>query len=59
MKIDYKILWIDDQIEVFKEDGYIDEINLFLKSFGLNPIVTYINNKEKFIKNLSKRFAFN
>ena len=56
MKIDYKILWIDDQIEVFKEDGYIDEINLFLKSFGLNPIVTYINNKEKFIKNLNDTY---
>lgn len=56
MKIDYKILWIDDLIEVFKEDRYIHEIDLFLKNYGLNPIIDYVSNKEQFIKKLNDTY---
>ncbi len=44
MKLDYKILWLDDKIEDFKDDEYIDEVVEHLKKEELNPIIKHLRN---------------
>ena len=45
MKLDYKILWLDDKIEDFKDDEYIDEVVEHLKKEELNPIIHETNDQ--------------
>ena len=52
MKIDYKILWIDDNISTFKEDGYIKEIEEHLINFGFEPKIILTSNRKDFINYL-------
>ncbi len=57
MKLDYKILWLDDKIEeLFVEDQYIEEIDAFLKDEGFNPIIITVSKEEEFFKELDDSF---
>lgn len=48
MKLDYKILWLDDKIQDFIDDEYIDEIEQHLKNEEFNPIIHYTNEQSIF-----------
>jgi len=48
MKLDYKILWLDDKIDDFRDDEYIDEITEYLKNEEFNPIIHETSNQTKF-----------
>ena len=53
MKLDYKILWLDDKIEDFKDDEYIDEVVEHLKKEELNPIIHETNDQSQFFDYLA------
>ena len=48
MKLDYKILWLDDKIHEFEEDEFINEIAEHLIEEGFNPIIDTTDNQENF-----------
>ena len=48
MKLDYKILWLDDKIDDFIEDGYLEEIESHLKDEEFNPSIDKTNNQKDF-----------
>ena len=56
MKIEYKILWLDDQIDSFIEDELIEEIEDHLKSEGFKPTIIPVKNSEEFFKLLDDSF---
>ena len=53
MKLDYKILWLDDKIEDFKDDEYIDEVVEHLKNEEFNPIIHETNDQSQFFDYLA------
>lgn len=52
MKLDYKILWLDDKIQDFKDDEYIDEVIEHLKNEEFNPIIHETNDQSEFFNYL-------
>jgi len=56
MKIDYKILWLDDQINDFIEDEIIEEVESFLVTQGFRPKITTVSKSEEFFKVLDNSF---
>ena len=59
MKLDYKILWLDDKMEEFVEDDYNLELEEYLIELGFNPIVTTVAKEEAFFKVLDDSFDNN
>ena len=39
MKVEYKVLWIDDLIDEFEEEGCINAISEHLEEEGFKPII--------------------
>jgi hypothetical protein len=37
MKLEYKILWLDDEIQAFIDDEYIEELESYISSKGFIP----------------------
>jgi CheY-like chemotaxis protein len=57
MKLDYKILWLDDKIqELFIDDEYIDEIDTYLKEEGFNPKIVAVSKEEDFFAKLDDSY---
>jgi CheY-like chemotaxis protein len=56
MKIDYKILWLDDQIDLFIEDELIDKIEKHLIENGFNPIVSTAKKSDLFFEKLDDSY---
>jgi CheY-like chemotaxis protein len=56
MKLDYKILWLDDKMEVILEGGYDAEIKDFLVKEGFNPIIVTVKNEKEFFENLNDSY---
>jgi len=56
MKLDYKILWLDDKMDEFIEDDYHLELEEYLKELGFNPIVKSVAKEEAFFKILDDSF---
>jgi hypothetical protein len=56
MKLDYKILWLDDKMDVILEGEYDSEIKDFLFEEGFNPIIVTVKNEEEFFKNLDDSY---
>lgn len=54
MKLDYKILWLDDKISEFRDDEYVQEIKEYLQSEEFNPIIHETNDQSEFFKYLQK-----
>lgn len=44
MKLTYKILWIDDQIEDYIDMGINNEIETYIESLGFDPKLDYFEN---------------
>jgi len=54
MKLDYRILWLDDKIEDFIDDEYLEEIENYLKDEEFNPIIDVTDNQDNFYGYLIK-----
>src|SRR5690606_29259589 len=54
MKLHYKILWIDDNIEEFIELGIRDELFAFLELKGFEPIIDCFEETSPAIANLQR-----
>lgn len=56
MKLNYSILWLDDKIEEFTDDGWIEEINQHLTEEGFEPKVIPMTRYDDFIGRLDDSF---
>jgi len=56
MKLDYKILWLDDKMDVIIEGQYDTEIKNHLIEQGFNPIIVTVKNEKDFFTNLDNTF---
>ena len=54
MKLEYKILWLDDKIDDFIDDGYLEEIEEHLIDEEFNPFIDKTNNQQDFYTYLNK-----
>jgi CheY-like chemotaxis protein len=54
MKIEYKILWLDDNINIFVEDELISEIESHLTDNGFIPIIETASNAHDFFEKLKQ-----
>ena len=50
MKITYNILWLDDAIDEFQEDGFIGEINEYLEGEGFVPHIRTVSKVNEFLQ---------
>lgn len=53
MKIDYNVLWLDDQIDVFIEDEYVDGIKSHLEEEGFNANIITVSKPVDFFLQLN------
>lgn len=56
MKLEYKILWLDDKIEEFIEDEVIDEIKEHLIENNFVPNIVTVDNSIDFFKKLDDSY---
>jgi len=56
MKLEYKILWLDDKIAEFIEDDIIDEVNDYLVSEGFSPTIVTCDVAEDFFNELNDSY---
>jgi CheY-like chemotaxis protein len=52
MKIEYNVLWLDDQIDAFIDDGWVDKIKEHLEKEGFNPNVITVSKQDDFFSHL-------
>ncbi|HIP34015.1 MAG TPA: response regulator [Bacteroidia bacterium] len=48
MKLDYRILWLDDKINDFIDDEHVDDIKKHLKDEEFNPIIDVTDKQDEF-----------
>lgn len=53
MKLKYNILWLDDQIDEFIEDGFVNQLAQYLEEEGFEPNIEPISNVVDFFSKLS------
>lgn len=53
MKITYKILWLDDQINLFIEDELVQELEDFLRDEGFTPSIQTASTSAEFFEQLN------
>lgn len=56
MKLNYKILWLDDQQEVILEDGYKDEVSKYLEEQGFQAQIDVVKNEKDFFEKLDETY---
>ncbi len=56
MKLDYKILWLDDKMDEILEDNYLDEIYEYLSSQGFTPVIATSKNETEFFDQLNDSY---
>lgn len=56
MKLEYKILWLDDKIEEFKELEVIEEVETHLKENGFIPNIITVDNSTDFFIHLNDSY---
>jgi len=56
MKLDYKILWLDDKMDVIIDGQYDAEIKKHLFEQGFNPIIITVKDEKEFFRNLDDSF---
>lgn len=56
MKVEYKVLWIDDLIDEFEEEGCINAISEHLEEEGFKPIIITSSKPDVFFDNLDDSF---
>jgi len=58
MKINYKILWLDDEINAFIDDGFVEKIQKHLKEEGFAPDIQTVSKVSDFFGKLDDSFDF-
>jgi CheY-like chemotaxis protein len=58
MKINYKILWLDDEIDAFREDEFIDKVQQHLEEKGFAPDIQTVAKVTDFFDQLDDSFDF-
>jgi CheY-like chemotaxis protein len=53
MKIEYNVLWLDDQIDTFIDDEYVDKIKNHLEEEGFNANVITVSKPDDFFSYLN------
>lgn len=53
MKIEYNILWLDDQIDEFIEDEFVSKIEDYLEEEGFSPKVVTVSKPQDLLDRLS------
>ncbi len=56
MKLEYKILWLDDNIEAFIEDEHIDEIEKYITNQGFDTTIDTKDKSEDFFSALDETY---
>ena len=56
MKITYNILWLDDAIDEFQEDGFVDKINKYLEEEGFIAYIRTVSKVNEFLRYLSEEY---
>jgi len=56
MKLEYKILWLDDKIKDFIEDGFIEEVEQHLINNNFIPTITPVSKTSDFFNELDSSF---
>jgi CheY-like chemotaxis protein len=56
MKLDYKILWLDDQIKDFIEDEIIEEVEEYLSLQGFRPEIITTSKSDDFFAKLDNSY---
>lgn len=56
MKLKYNILWLDDQIDEFIEDGFVDQIKEFLDNEGFEHNIKPLSCTDEFFACLSDQW---
>jgi CheY-like chemotaxis protein len=56
MKIEYRILWLDDKIDEFIEDEYIDQIKEYLEEKGFEATIITVSKADNFFAELDSSF---
>ena len=56
MKITYNILWLDDAIHEFQEDGFVHKIDEYLRNEGFVPNIKTKSSIDGFLKDLSNEY---
>jgi CheY-like chemotaxis protein len=56
MKLDYKILWLDDQIKDFIEDEIIEEVEDYLSLQGFRPEIITTSKSDEFFEKLDNSY---
>lgn len=56
MKIDYRILWLDNEMKAFIEDEVISEIEKHLVDEGFNPVIMTTSNTDDFFSKLNDSY---
>lgn len=56
MKLNYKILWLDDRMQTIVDDGYIEELNEFIIELGFQSEIITVNNESDFFEKLDDSF---
>lgn len=54
MKLEYKILWLDDNKKAIEEDGYPSEIEEHLRKKAFIPKIILVDSKDDFFGNLEQ-----
>ncbi len=52
MKLEYKILWLDDNKKAIEEDSYSSEIEEYLREKAFIPEIMLVDHKDEFFRNL-------
>lgn len=56
MRIEYKILWLDDKAKAIRDDNYIEDIENYLKELYFEPQIILTKNEEEFFEELNNDF---
>lgn len=56
MKLEYKILWLDDKKDIIVEGDYQREIEEYLGDFGFIPSIILVKNESEFFTHLNDSF---
>lgn len=56
MKLEYKILWLDDKMDEIIQDDYPREIKKYLESNGFIPKIIIVKNEKDFLDQLDDSF---
>jgi CheY-like chemotaxis protein len=56
MKLEYKILWLDDEIQAFIDDEYIEELESYISSKGFIPNIQTVKKASELYKQIDDSY---